>query len=132
MKKLFLLLLACFLQTNFLLAQNANFKLPSLKDGNAIQSIINSPYFSTVIFVLAGLAALLAVFVFISNAKMAYEETHANNQSANRYRTPADALPHFGVPGSLMGEFLPQLVPVDNELEEEEEDPRAQNKGQRD
>lgn len=117
---------------NLLLAQNANVKLPSLKDGNALENIIGSPYFSTAIFVLAGLAAILAVFVFLCNAKMAYEETHTRRGGSERYRTPADALPRFGVPGSIMGEFLPQLTPIDHETEEEEEDPRGHTKGQRD
>lgn len=127
MKKFALVTLGLLAQFQMLVAQNIDVKLPSF-DESGLTSFLSSSVLQAVIFVVAGVAAAMALFYLLGNLRMAYDTDTPRDGYTTRFPSPTD--PGMNLSRGAFGEYVPQFIPVDHEREEEN-DAREQTKEQR-
>lgn len=130
MKKNGILILTLVTQVQFIFAQSGELNLPSLTE-EGLGNLVSSSLLQTIIFILAGLAGAMAVVYLLGNLRMTYDENRTSAGYSSRYAAPNDAGRQIDRSRTPFSSLIPQLIAVDSELEEEEEDPREETKGQR-
>jgi hypothetical protein len=127
MKKFAVVIFGLLAQSPLLLAQSMEVNLPSF-DESGLTSFLSSAVLQAVIFVVAGVAAAMALFYLLGNLRMAYDADVPNDGYSSRFPSPTDA--GMNLSRGAFGEFVPHFIPVDHEMEEEK-DAREETKGQR-
>jgi hypothetical protein len=129
MKKYVLFFFGLLVQFQAAFAQSAEVNIPSF-DESGLTSFISSTTLQSVIFVVVGVAVFMGLFFLMGNLRMAYNANFPVHGTDSRFPSPTDVRSSIGLPGSALSEYVPQLIFVDNEIEEKE-DSREETKGQR-
>lgn len=127
MKKFAVVTLGLVVQSQLLLAQSMEVNLPTL-DESGLTNFLSSAVLQAVIFVVAGVAAAMALFYLLGNLRMAYDTNAPSDSYTSRFPSPTDA--SMNLSRGAFGEYVPQFIPVGHEMEEEK-DGREETKGQR-
>jgi len=129
MKKIGLFFFGFLVQFQVAFAQSAEVNIPSF-DESGLANFISSTTLQAVIFVVAGVALVMGFSFLIGNLRMVYNTNLSGVESTARFPSPTDVRARVGLPGGALSEYIPQLIPVDNEIEEKESS-REETKGQR-
>ena len=127
MKKFALLTIGLTLQYQIILAQSMEVNLPSF-DESGLSNFLSSTVLQAVIFAVAGIAAAMALFYLLGNLRMAYDTNAPGDGYAPRFPSPTDT--SMNLSRGAFGEYVPQFIPVDHEVEKEKDD-REETKGPR-